>query len=257
MNRVWLSHKWAGVASRSTRCSVRGSPACTRYRSDKQDVDGRDEPVHDEEQSSTAMVGQRFDDGRWRAPAAERNQGPILAVLRRALPPAGLVLEIASGTGQHVAHFAAALPELDWQPSEADPAFHDSIRAWTAAAALTNVRPPLAFDVRQPWPVTHADAVLCINMIHIAPWAATQALLDGAAGVLSPGGVLFLYGPFRRSGRHTAPNNAAFDAQLRGADPDWGVRDLEAVAALAEGFDMKEVVEMPANNLSVVFGKRG
>ena len=125
------------------------------------------------------MTGQRFDDGRWRAPAAERNQDPILDVLRRALPATGLVLEIASGTGQHVAHFAAALPDLDWQPSEADPAFHDSIRAWTAAAALTNVHPPIAFDVRQPWPVAHADAVICINMIHIAPWAATQALLDG------------------------------------------------------------------------------
>ena len=204
------------------------------------------------------MTGQRFDDGRWRAPAAERNQGPILAVLQRALPPAGLVLEIASGTGQHVAHFAVALPNLDWQPSEADPAFHDSIRAWTAAAALTNVRPPLAFDVRLPWPLAQADAVLCINMIHIAPWAATQALLDGAAGVLPPGGVLFLYGPFRRFGAHTAASNAAFDAQLRAADPDWGVRDLEAVAALADaaGFDMREVVEMPANNLSVVFEKR-
>ncbi len=106
-------------------------------------------------------------------------------------------------------------------------------------------------------PVAHADAVICINMIHIAPWAATQALLDGA-NVLPPGGVLFLYGPFRRLGRHTAASNAAFDAQLRGADPDWGVRDLEAVAALAEaaGFEMKEIVEMPANNLSVVFGKR-
>ena len=151
------------------------------------------------------------------------------------------MLEIASGTGQHVAHFAAALPELEWQPSEADPAFHASIRAWTAAEALTNVRPPVAFDVRLPWPLARADAVLCINMIHIAPWAATQALLDGAAGVLPPGGVLFLYGPFRRFGRHTAASNAAFDAQLRGTDPDWGVRDLEAVAALAEaaGFDWR------------------
>ena len=204
------------------------------------------------------MTGQRFSDGRWRAPAAERNQGPILDVLRRSLPATGLVLEIASGTGQHVAHFAAALPDLEWQPSEADPAFHDSIRAWTADAALTNVRPPLAFDVRGPWPIMHADAVLCINMIHIAPWAAAQALIDGAAGVLPTGGVLFLYGPFRRGGRHTAASNAAFDAQLRGADPDWGVRDLEAVAALAEaaGFDITEVVEMPANNLGVVFGKR-
>jgi SAM-dependent methyltransferase len=205
------------------------------------------------------MSGQRFSDGRWRAPAAERNQGPILAVLRRALPPAGLVLEIASGTGQHVAHFAAALPNLIWQPSEADVAFDRSIRAWIEAEGLTNVREPVAFDVTLPWPVTRADAAVCINMIHIAPWAATQALIAGAAGVLPPGGVLFLYGPFRRFGRHTAASNAAFDAQLRGADPDWGVRDLEAVAALAEAaeFDLKEVVEMPANNLSVVFQKQG
>ena len=204
------------------------------------------------------MSGPRYDDGRWSAPAAERNQDPILAVLRRALPQAGLVLEIASGTGQHVAHFAAALPDLAWQPSEADAAFHPSIRAWTQAEGLSNVRAPLAFDVRLPWPVTCADAVLCINMIHIAPWAAAQALVDGAGAILPPRGVLFLYGPFRRFGRHTAASNAAFDAQLRGIDPDWGVRDLEAVVALAgdAGFGLREVVEMPANNLSVVLEKR-
>jgi SAM-dependent methyltransferase len=204
------------------------------------------------------MSGQRYDDGRWSAPAAERNQDPILAVLQRALPQAGLVLEIASGTGQHVAHFAAALPDLAWQPSEADAAFHPSIRAWTRAEGLSNVRMPLAFDVRLPWPVTRADAVLCINMIHIAPWSASQALVDGAGAILPPRGVLFLYGPFRRFGRHTAASNAAFDAQLRGIDPDWGVRDLEAVVALAgdAGFGLREVVEMPANNLSVVLEKR-
>jgi SAM-dependent methyltransferase len=204
------------------------------------------------------MSGQRYDDGRWSAPAAERNQDPILAVLQRALPQAGLVLEIASGTGQHVAHFAAALPDLAWQPSEADAAFHPSIRAWTRAEGLSNVRMPLAFDVRLPWPVTRADAVLCINMIHIAPWSASQALVDGAGAILPPRGVLFLYGPFRRFGRHTATSNAAFDAQLRGIDPDWGVRDLEAVVALAgdAGFGLREVVEMPANNFSVVLEKR-
>ena len=204
------------------------------------------------------MSGQRYDDGRWSAPAAERNQDPILAVLQRALPQAGLVLEIASGTGQHVAHFAAALPDLAWQPSEADAAFHPSIRAWTRAEGLSNVRMPLAFDVRLPWPVTRADAVLCINMIHIAPWSASQALVDGAGAILPPRGMLFLYGPFRRFGRHTATSNAAFDAQLRGIDPDWGVRDLEAVVALAgdAGFGLREVVEMPANNFSVVLEKR-
>jgi SAM-dependent methyltransferase len=209
------------------------------------------------EEIRTAMTGQTFHDRRWFAPAAERNAGPILAVLRRVLPEAGVVLEIASGTGQHVVHFAAALPNLTWQPSEADAALHESIRAWTQAEALTNVRAPLAFDVRQPWPVAQADAVLCLNMIQVAPWAAAQALIDGARRVLPPGGVLFLYGPFRRFGRHTAPSNEAFDAQLRTIDPDWGVRDLEAVAALAEGFGLKEIAEMPANNFSVVFEKRG
>ena len=204
------------------------------------------------------MAGQRYDDGRWSAPAADRNKDPILAVLRRTLPQAGLVLEIASGTGEHVAHFAAALPNLEWQPSEADAAFHESIRAWTEAEGLTNVRAPIALDVRLPWPTTRADAVLCINMIHIVPWTATQALLDGARAVLRQGGVLFLYGPYRRFGRHTAASNAAFDAQLRACDPDWGVRDLEAVATLAEaaGFGLKEVVEMPASNCSVVFEKQ-
>ena len=168
------------------------------------------------------------------------------------------MLEIASGTGQHVVHFAAALPNLTWQPSEADTALHESIRAWTKAEALTNVQAPLALDVRQPWPVTHADAMLCLNMIQVAPWAAAQALIDGARPVLPPGGVLFLYGPYRRFGRHTAPSNEAFDAQLRAIDPDWGVRDLEAVVALAEaaGFGLKEVLEMPANNLSVAFEKQ-
>ena len=133
------------------------------------------------------------------------------------------------------------------------------IRAWTQAEALTNVRAPVALDVREPWPVTQADAVLCLNMIQVAPWAAAQALIAGAAGILPPGGMLFLYGPYRRFGRHTAASNEAFDGLLRATDPEWGVRDLEAVVALAEaaGFDLKEVVEMPSNNFSVVFEKRG
>ena len=205
------------------------------------------------------MTGERFHDRRWFAPAAERNTGPILTVLRRVLPQAGIALEIASGTGQHVVHFAAALPNLTWQPSEADAALHESIRAWTQAEALTNVRAPVALDVREPWPVTQADAVLCLNMIQVAPWAAAQALIAGAAGILPPGGMLFLYGPYRRFGRHTAASNEAFDGLLRATDPEWGVRDLEAVVALAEAaeFDLKEVVEMPSNNFSVVFEKRG
>ena len=204
-------------------------------------------------------VGQKLDDGRWFTPSAERNKGPILALLERTLPRAGLVLEIGSGTGQHVAHFARALPQLAWQPSDADAAFRASIRAWTGRENLGNVHAPLDLDVRRlPWPVARVDAVLCINMIHVAPWAATQALLAGAKEVLNRGGVLFLYGPYRRFGRHTAASNEAFDAQLRASDPAWGLRDLEAVVALAAaaGFELAEVVDMPANNLSAVFRRR-
>ena len=203
------------------------------------------------------MTGQQFDDGRQCAPAPERNKGPILEVLQRVLPQAGVVLEIASGTGQHAAHFAAALPHLVWQPSDADLRVHESIRAWTGE--LTNVRSPVALDVREPWPLARADAVLCINMIHISPWVATLALIEGAGRVLPQGGVLFLYGPYRRFGRHTAPSNEAFDASLRARDPQWGVRDLEAVeeCAAAAGLRLNEIVEMPANNLSVVFEKQG
>jgi SAM-dependent methyltransferase len=192
------------------------------------------------------------------APAAERNREPILAVLRRVLPPSGLVLEIASGTGQHAVHFAAALPDLDWQPSDAAPDARASVAAWAAHAALGNLREPLDLDVlREPWPVAAADAVVCINLIHIAPWAATRALLSGAARVLGPGGVLVLYGPYRRAGAHTAASNALFDRQLQSLNPEWGVRDMEAVEALAQeaGFTTRDVVAMPANNFTVVFRK--
>ncbi|MXN73834.1 DUF938 domain-containing protein [Burkholderia sp. 4701] len=190
------------------------------------------------------------------APAAERNRAPILDVLRRVLPASGDVLEIASGTGQHVVHFAAGLPGLRWHPSDPDAQARQSIAAWVAHAGLPNVDAPRAFDVRDAaWPFAALDAIVCINMIHIAPWACADALFAGAARVLRPGGVLVLYGPYRRAGRHTALSNEAFDAQLRSRDPSWGVRDLEAVVALGldRGLDCSEVVEMPANNLSVVF----
>ena len=192
------------------------------------------------------------------APAAERNRDPILAVLRRVLPPSGLVLEIASGTGQHAVHFSAALPELEWQPSDAAPEARASIDAWRAHTALPNLRAPLDLDVtREPWPIMAADAVVCINMVHIAPWAAAQALMAGAGRVLGAGGVLVLYGPYRRNGAHTAESNDVFDKQLKSRNPEWGVRDMEAVADLAaqEGFSVSEVVAMPANNFSVVFRK--
>ncbi|MCK6504043.1 class I SAM-dependent methyltransferase [Myxococcota bacterium] len=192
------------------------------------------------------------------APAAERNRDPILAVLRRVLParPGALVLEVASGSGQHAVHFAAALPHLRWQPSDQDPVARDSVAAWRAEAGLDNLLPPLSLDVRGPWPVQAADAIFCANMIHISPWDCTLALLSGAAAVLPPGSPLVLYGPYRRGGAHTAPSNAAFDASLRARDPSWGVRDLEAVVAQARGFALDEVVEMPANNLTVVL-RRG
>ena len=193
------------------------------------------------------------------AAATDRNREPILEVLRRILPATGVVLEIASGTGQHVAFFACALPALRWQPSDASAAHLDSIRAWSAASAADNIAAPVLLDVeRQPWPVAHADAVVNINMIHIAPWSATTALFDGAAGILAPGGLLFLYGPFMRDGRHTAESNQRFDERLRGEDPRWGVRDLADVerVANAAGLLLAEVVAMPANNLSLVF-RRG
>ncbi|SOY68106.1 DUF938 domain-containing protein [Cupriavidus taiwanensis] len=205
------------------------------------------------------MTGPTHDpDARRMAPATERNREPILAVLRQVLPASGTVLEIASGTGQHAVHFAAALPGLTWQPSDPDAAARASIAAWTAHAGLTNVRTPLALDVcRQPWGIDAADAVVCINMLHIAPWAAAEALFAGAGKLLGPGGVLFLYGPYRRGGAHTAPSNAAFDAQLRATDPDWGVRDMEAVIALgeAQGLRCDEPVPMPANNFCLVLRK--
>lgn len=172
------------------------------------------------------------------------------------LPAAGHVLEIASGTGQHVAHFARGLPGLTFQPSEVDADRHASIEAWIAHGKLANVRPPIAFDVtRLPWPVRAADAVVCLNMIHISPWEATLALMRGAGEILSPGGVLVTYGPYARGGAHTAPSNEAFDASLKARDPRWGVRDMEAVAEAAgeAGLEFEEAVPMPANNFTLVF----
>jgi len=175
------------------------------------------------------------------------------------LPAHGRVLEIASGTGQHVVHFAAALPALSWQPTDADPAMLEVIRARIAASRLTNVAAPILLDVHaEPWPVAEPlAAIVCINMIHIAPESATRALLAGAARLLGtePPGLLFLYGPYREGGRHTAPSNAEFDASLKARNPDWGLRDLGAVTRLAEelGLARTAVVRMPANNLSVVF----
>lgn len=192
------------------------------------------------------------------APAVARNRDAILAVLREILPDSGTVLEIASGSGEHAVHVAAALPGLDWLPSDPEPAARRSIAAHTLRAGLANIRPPLALDAAAAaWPVARVDGIVCINMIHIAPWAATEGLMAGAGRVLSAGGVLFLYGPFREADRPFAESNAAFDASLRARDPGWGVRDLDAVAAEAaqHGLSLVRRVAMPANNLSLIFGR--
>ena len=190
------------------------------------------------------------------APAAARNRQPILAVLRGLLPRAGRVLEIASGTGEHAVWFSRALSELAWQPTDRDPEALASIAAWRDSEGPPNLAPPLRLDVTEDhWPVAQTDAIVAINMVHIAPWSATLGLLAGAARVLSSGGLLFLYGPFREAGAHTAASNAAFDAALRARDPAWGIRDLDEIAAFAvqHGFLAPERISMPANNLSVVF----
>ena len=189
-------------------------------------------------------------------PHVARNRAPILAVLRRTLPPRGLVLEIASGSGEHAVYFAGALPALRWQPSDPDPNALASISAHRADAALPNLLEPLRLDVTaSQWPVERADAVMCNNMIHISPWQATEGLIAGAARALSSGGMLFLYGPYKIGGQHTAPSNQAFDEDLRRRNPAWGIRDLDEVTALAQrhGFAAPEIVQMPANNLSVIF----
>lgn len=198
-------------------------------------------------------------DTRLFAPATLRNRDAILALLRDVLPARGLVLEVASGSGEHIAHFASALPGLTFQPSDPSAEALASIAAWTKDQSLPNILPPLRIDaMAEDWPVGQADAILCINMIHIAPWAATEGLFRHAGRILSAGAPLYLYGPYRRPGRELEPGNAAFDASLRARDPEWGLRGLDQVEALAraEGFGAAPVVEMPANNLSVVFRRR-
>jgi SAM-dependent methyltransferase len=201
----------------------------------------------------------RLEAGRLLSPSAERNKGPVGEVLKHVLPDRGVVLEVGSGTGQHIVHFAQEAPQLTWQPSERDAECLQSIALWLAAEGPANVLAPFRLDVaEQPWPIASAAAVVSLNMIHIAPWDAGMALIRGAAAVLGPGAMLFLYGPFRRGATHTSPSNEAFDRQLRAQNPAWGVRDLEEVAryAAAHGFGPPETHEMPANNLSVVLRKR-
>lgn len=192
------------------------------------------------------------------APHVARNAGPIVDVLRGMLPDAGTVLEIASGSGEHALAFARAFPHLLWQPSDADPVALRSIDAWRGAEALPNLLAPIPLDAAaEAWLVEQADAVLCINMVHISPWSATVGLMRGSGRLLGRGCPLYLYGAYRRDGFETAPSNEAFDASLKARNPDWGVRRLEDVIAEAEknGLRLDAVVEMPANNLSVVLRK--
>ena len=198
------------------------------------------------------IVAEDRGDVKKHAPATLRNRGAIAEVLRGLLPPAGLVLEIASGSGEHAAYFAQEFPTIDWQPSDPDATALASIAAWSEG--LANVRPPLTLDAAADgWPVDAADAVLCINMVHIAPWEATLGLLAGAARLLVPGAPLILYGPFRRAGVPTAESNEAFDRSLKSRDPRWGLRSVEDVTAAGAHFTLDRLIEMPANNLILVY----
>lgn len=202
-------------------------------------------------------------DARLHAPATQRNRAPLAEVLAAWLPAAGRVLEVASGTGEHALYFAARFPGLTWLPSDPDPAHRASIAAYRAdhlgAGGTDNLLAPLDLDTTAAsWPLEDpVDAVVCCNMIHIAPWAAAEGLVAGAARHLKPGGGLFLYGPFRQAGVPTAPSNEAFDASLRARDPAWGLRELAAVSELAAaaGFAAPRVEPMPANNLAVWFSR--
>lgn len=199
------------------------------------------------------------DQDRRSAPAALRNREPILRVLEGVLPASGLVLEIASGTGEHAVYFARALPVLTWQPSDPSLQARRSIAAWTRSEELPNLLPPLDLDASAGhWPISRADAITCINMVHISPWESTEGLMRGAGRLLPEGGPLVLYGPFQRADRPLEPSNAAFDADLRGRDPRWGLREVSRVTACAadHGLVLESTIEMPANNLCLVFRRR-
>jgi hypothetical protein len=196
------------------------------------------------------------EDLRLHAPAALRNRDLIVDVLQDHLPPQGLLLEIASGSGQHCVRFGERLPRHMIQPSDPSPQARASIDAWVDSIGVSNVKPALDIDASLPdWPIGHADAVLCINMIHISPWRASTGLFAGAAKILAPGGLLYTYGPYMRGGAHTSESNAAFDADLRGQNPEWGIRSIEALSDLAQacGFSAPQITQMPANNFSLIF----
>jgi SAM-dependent methyltransferase len=201
------------------------------------------------------------DDQRMFSPSVARNSAPILAVLQRVLPVRGLVLEIGCGSGEHAVYFAGAMPKLSWQPSDPDSSSRASTAGWIEFSGLTNVLPPLDIDVcATAWGEelsAQFDAIVSLNMVHIAPWAASLGLFAGAGALLRRGGVLFLYGPFMRDGLHNAPSNAAFDASLKAQNPTWRVRDISDLERVgkASGVDLRETIEMPASNTSLVFIK--
>lgn len=199
------------------------------------------------------------------SPAAERNREPILQTLRQLLPPQGLALEVASGTGQHVAHFAAGLPGWVWQPSDAQPDAFESIEGWCAQAGGGQVKPPVQLNVMaSPWPGSDSpfaqpfDAIFCANMLHISPWATCAALMQGAARHLAPAGLLLVYGPFLEAGQPTSPGNKDFDQSLRQRDPSWGIRQLHHVVQEGNraGLGLLQQVQMPANNMLLLFDRR-
>ena len=194
------------------------------------------------------------DGARRSAPAALRNREPIAEVLADWLPERGLVLEVASGTGEHCAYFAERFPNLDWQPSDVHPDALASIRAWHAQAVRPNFRPPLVIDAAaSDWPIDRADAVLNVNMVHISPWESALGLIAGAARILEPGAPLMLYGPWLKADTATVESNLAFDADLKARDPEWGLRRVEDFAAAASAsFDLAEARAMPANNLMLL-----
>ena len=201
-----------------------------------------------------AAVGERRS-----APAAQRNREPIAEVLADWLPKRGLVLEIASGTGEHAVHFAKRFPNLQWQPSDLHPDALRSIAAWREESRLPNLREPIALDAAKPdWPLDQADAVLSINMVHISPWASALGLIDGAARLLAEGAPLILYGPWLKDDIPTVDSNLAFDADLKRRDPEWGLRRVEDFAAAAEGhaLALEDLRQMPANNLMLLFRKQ-
>jgi len=198
------------------------------------------------------------------APAVARNRDPILKVLKECMPPEGTILEIASGSGEHAQYFTEALAPCCWLPSDPDQSSLDSIRAWWWDKQLNNILPAVKIDSRDAlWeveknpPTPAIEAMVCINMIHISPWDATIGLMKGANRILPPGGILYLYGPYKVDGSHTAPSNEAFDQNLKSRNPDWGIKNLEDVqeCATQNGLTFLKTVEMPANNLSVIFRK--